>query len=229
MKADSVSYAEQLKVGSEIERILRKYPDIYEEALDSYDRKCLELYQSSCQEYIDMQDVKLKPWQKKVIQMIDSPTERTICWIVGKMGNEGKTFIQKYILQLFGMRRVLKTEINAKKADIAYMLSKDSLTCKDIFLLNLLRSDNELAYGLLENIKDGYLISSKYSSKHLKIKTPNTVLVFSNSYPTTENLSADRWKIYYIHGDDLFESNLSSKNHTSVRSESNSEDERDYC
>ena len=72
------------------------------------------------------------------------------------------------------------------------------LTCKDIFLFNLLRSDTEVAYGLLENLKDGYLISAKYKSKQLKIKTPNTVMVFSNDFPDKPSLSRDRWKIYQI-------------------------------
>ena len=77
------------------------------------------------------------------------------------------------------------------------------MTCKDIFVFNLLRSDTAVAYGLLENLKDGNLISSKYKSKVLKIKTPNTVIVFSNSYPNMDQLSADRWKIYEIVGNDL--------------------------
>ena len=97
----------------------------------------------------------------------------------------------------------MKTEVNTKKADIAYILSKESLTCKDIFLFNLLRSDTDVAYGLLENIKDGYLISSKYRSIPLKIKIPNTVVVFSNSYPEQSQLSVDRWKIFEICGDKL--------------------------
>ena len=120
-----------------------------------------------------------------------------------KPGNEGKTFIQKYIQQQFGGRRVLKTEANSRKADIAYMLTQETLTCKDIFLFNLLRSDLEVTYGLLENIKDGYLVSSKYRSKPLKIQTPNIVIVFSNSFPNMSQLSDDRWRIYEIENDEL--------------------------
>ena len=120
-----------------------------------------------------------------------------------KRCNEGKTFIRKYIQQLFGARHVLKTEANSRKADIAYVLAQETLTCKDIFLFNLLRSDLEVTYGLLENIKDGYLVSSKYRSKPLKIQTPNTVIVFSNSPPLMYKLSADRWRVYKIENDGL--------------------------
>ena len=99
--------------------------------------------------------------------------------------------------------RVLKTELNARKSDVAYMLSQTSLTCKDIFLFNLLRSDAEVAYGLLENIKDGYLVSVKYKTKEVKIKIPNVVMVFSNDYPDEKQLSKDRWEVYTIDDDQL--------------------------
>ena len=196
-------YKKKLKEGELLEKVLRKCPDTMEEALDANEKECLKLYQISCEGSMDMDSVVLKRWQQEVIRLIDIPSERNIYWIVGAQGNEGKTYIQKYIHQLFGSRRVMKTEVNTKKADIAYILSKESLTCKDIFLFNLLRSDTDVAYGLLENIKDGYLISSKYRSKSLKIKIPNTVIVFSNSFPLQSQLSMDRWKIFEICGDKL--------------------------
>ena len=199
----TLEYKEKLKEGEIIEKVLRKCPDTIEEALSSGDKECLKLYQASCETDINTDEVNLKNWQQEVIRLIDTPSNRTIYWIFGEKGNEGKTFIQKYIHKVFGSRRVLKTEINTKKADIAHILSKEFLTCKDIFLFNLLRSDTDVAYGLLENIKDGYLISAKYRSTPLRIKTPNTVIVFSNSLPCVTKLSKDRWIIFEIIGDEL--------------------------
>ena len=198
LEQDTQKYVEKLKEGKQIESILRKHPDIMEEALGDADKEALKLYQSLIEDSIDMESIILKPWQTEVIRIIDNPSERDIYWIIGEKGNEGKTFIQKYIYQHFGTRRVLKSEVNTRKADIAYVLSQASLTCKDIFLFNLLRSDIDVSYGLLENIKDGYLISVKYRSKALKLQTPNTVIVFSNSPPSTDQLSTDRWKIFEI-------------------------------
>ena len=152
--------------------------------------------------------VVLKSWQADVLSFIERPSERFIFWIIGEQGCEGKSFLQNYLHQLFGSRRVLRSELNARKVDVAYTLAKTTLTCKDIFLFNRLRSDIDVAYGVLENLKDGFLISSKYRSKCLKIKTPNTVLVFSNSYPDFYKLSADRWKIYVIDNDKLIEKSL---------------------
>ena len=89
--------------------------------------------------------------------------------ILATSGNEGKTFIQKYIEQHFGTRRVFKGELNTRDLDIGYVLSRESLACKDIFLFNLKRSDTRSAYGVLESLKDGYFVSNKYHSKKLKI------------------------------------------------------------
>ena len=203
MKEASCKYKQKLERGQLIESILKKCPDTIEQALDEADRECLRLYQQSGSESFQMGEVTLKPWQKEVIKFIDEPSERYIYWIVGKKGSEGKTFIQKYIRNLFGSRRVIHSEVNTKKADIAYLLSNETLTCKDIFLFNLLRSDNSVAYGILENVKDGDLISSKYKSKFVKVQTPNTIIVFSNSWPDCDQLSNDRWKVYEIVKDEL--------------------------
>ena len=203
LKEKTRDYEEKLKKGEMLEKILHKYSDIKEEAMDPADKESLKLYQTSCEANMNINAIKLKAWQEKLIKLIDNPSERNIYWIVGEKGNEGKTFIQKYIRQLFGARRVMKLEANTRKVDIAFVLSNDTLTCKDIFLFNLLRSDSVVAYGLLENIKDGYLVSSKYRSKSLKVQTPNTVIVFSNSFPTQSQLSGDRWVIFKICGDEL--------------------------
>ena len=203
MKEASFGYKRKLERGLLIESILKKCPDTIEEALDIRGRECLKLYQQSSAAYFKMEEVVLKPWQEQVIKFIDEPSDRVVYWVVGDKENQGKTFIQNYIRQLYGSRRVLNSEVNAKKNDIAYLLSVEGLTCRDVFLFNLLRSDCDVAYGILENIKDGFLISSKYKSKFVKIQTPNTVIVFSNSLPDCAQLSKDRWKIYKISGDEL--------------------------
>ena len=201
MKKTTQEYNKKLEKGAMIEKILRTCPDIREEALDRNKRHCLKLYQSTQQVKMNTDDIILKPWQKQVLSFVEKPSERTIYWIRGSTGNEGKTFIQKYIYGVYGSRRVIKSEVNLKKADIAYTFTQESLTCKDIFLFNLLRSDEHVSYGFLENIKDGYMISSKYGSKELQIQTPNTVIVFSNHLPIIDNLSDDRWEVYNIQWD----------------------------
>ena len=207
IKRLSRKHNEMIEEGRIIYQILRNEPDTNEAALNFWDAQCLKSYQESAQDYMDMNKVDLKPWQKDVFKLIEDPCDRVVFWILGTSGNEGKTFIQKYIEQHFGTRRVFKGELNARHSDIGYILSRESLACKDIFLFNLKRSDCRWgligAYGVLENLKDGYFVSNKYHSKKLKISTPNCVFVFSNSHPHKAELSQDRWKIFEITGDAL--------------------------
>ena len=53
-------------------------------------------------------------------------------------------------------------------------------------------------YEVLEKIKDGKLLASKYDSKELRIRTPNVVVVFSNDNPKVGELALDRWCIFSI-------------------------------
>ena len=131
---------------------------------------------------------------------IDLPTQRQVIWIVGKKGNEGKTFLQNYIRYFFGDRRVVTTDINGRKKDIADYLTKLPLECKDIFLFNNPASSSEnIAYDLLEAIKDGGILSHKYNTNCLTFKTPNTVVVFSNNHPNQLALKNDRWRKPFHH------------------------------
>ena len=75
----------------------------------------------------------------------------------------------------------------------------------DTFLFNDARSgQSEMrCYEVLENIKDGRAIASKYASDIVRFQTPNVVIVFSNADPDTRQLSKDRWKIFYINKEGL--------------------------
>ena len=61
----------------------------------------------------------------------------------------------------------------------------------------------DVPYTLLEEIKDGQAISTKYDSKVLNFKKPNILIVFSNTQPIITRVSKDRWKIYDITKDKL--------------------------
>ena len=64
-------------------------------------------------------------------------------------------------------------------------------------------------YELLEEIKDGNAVSTKYDSKRLTFKTPNIVLVFSNEQPIITKISKDRWSIFNIVRGDLIKRDMS--------------------
>ena len=84
------------------------------------------------------------------------------------------------------------------------ILSKLPLSTLDTFMFDARSGLSETrCYDVLEKIKDGRSISSKYSSEIIQFKTPNVVIVFSNADPDMTQLSKDRWKVFYINKDGL--------------------------
>ena len=164
----------------------------YEEALDLYKKH---------RRTIDVENVELRPWQQNTLDLLESPTDRDVIWIRGQTGNEGKTWFQTYMQSLLGFENVALLDMKCRASDSLLLLSKLPLINVDMFLFNDVRStssETERCYNLLEMIKDGRAVSSKYLTKTLQFKVPNVVMVFSNEYPDTRKLSNDRWKVYNI-------------------------------
>ena len=152
-------------------------------------------------------EVILRPWQERLVEVM-KPSEREIIWIVDPAGNEGKSWFQKYLKDIHGLR-VFDANIRRSSKCILHILSKEIVSLIDIFLFNVPRSFNmdEFPYEMLEELKDGKAESIKYNSIKLQVNTPNTVLVFSNENPDKERMSNDRWVIYLIGGGVLLHSN----------------------
>ena len=152
--------------------------------------------------------VTLKVWQKVVLNNIE-PSERGILWIVGRSGNEGKSWFQRYLRNLRGSSKVFESSIKKNSDGILHALSKKIVSLIEIFLFNVPRSFNmeDFPYGFIEEIKDGNAVSTKYNSSVLDIKFPNTVVIFSNEFPDSTRMSEDRLTVYSTDGEYLFKDN----------------------
>ena len=203
LELDAAEYKNKLELG----RILyeeAKGREIPEESLRKEFKEAKELYIKH-KRNIDLENVILRPWQESLLQYI-KPTNRDVIWVIGKKGNEGKTWFQDYMESKFGWSKVIAgMDIKLKKSSICHALTKRSLMTTDIFLFDVgkAKTDDGVNYELLEKIKNGRILASKFDSKELKFHTPNTVVVFSNEKPDIKQLSKDRWKIFYIKDDDL--------------------------
>ena len=202
IKVDQLRYEDTKTVGQIVENVM---------LLDKYNIDPMSLRK----EYVKALDVNshktnkndgtvLRPWQQQLLDFI-APSDREIIWVIGQKGAEGKSWFQEYMINYYGSMRVFHSTLNKHSDGILHTLTKKSVSLIDVFIFNMPRSFavENVPYTLLEEIKDGQAISSKYDSKILRFKTPNIVAVFSNELPTTIEMSTDRWKIFKINDDDL--------------------------
>ena len=197
-------YLGKIELGKKITAIIDE-GIIQEESLTKGHKFALDLYRKQRPRF-DITSVHLRPWQKQALQLIDEPSERQVIWITGRQGNEGKSWFQCYTESYFGFNRVARIDLRIKHANVCNVLKKRSLGPIDIFLFDDARSvsgEEHNLYRILEDIKDGQATSSKYDNDNIRFKTPNNVMIFSNRYPQTRNLSRDRWVIYNANQDGL--------------------------
>ena len=149
----------------------------------------------------------LKPWQEQLLKLIGT-SDREIIWICGKAGAEGKSWFQNYLEHYYTPNRVFRSPIDKNKESMLHSLSKKTLSLINVFIFNIPRSFyvDDVPYSLLEDIKDGFAISTKYNSKNLQFRKPNIVILFSNTTPNKKKVSPDRWNIFKIENGNLLNS-----------------------
>ena len=205
MDMHAEEYERKLQLG---EIVYKRAKDcgIPEESLPKEYKEAKDLYVKNKQN-IDVDNVILRPWQEGLLNYI-KPSDREIIWVIGRKGNEGKTWFQEFLASKFGWSRVIcGMDIRMKKSSICHILGKRSLMTTDIFLFDVgkARTEDEMNYELLEHLKNGRTLAAKFDSKELKFHTPNIIIVFSNEKPDVNQMSKDRWKIFHIRDEDLLD------------------------
>ncbi len=191
MKQGISSAYQMLKDGADMLDVAEKFPGMYLKYHNAFDKVARMYRQRQAKDSLKdwAQSKKLKKWQKEALQELKNQSDREVLWIVGRSGNEGKSFLAKHIIgtdNAFYVR-------NGKSGDIAY-----SYEYQKTVVFDFVRSQEErINYGIIEAFKDGMLFSPKYESI-TKIFKPTKVIVFSNFHPNKSELSADRWNIMEI-------------------------------
>ena len=211
LRKENQEYEEKLELGKAIYKILGE-DNLKQESINKVYKEALELYIKQKQS-IDQENTILRPWQEDLLKQIEHPTEREIIWVRGAQCGEGKSWFQEFVESRFGWERVVcGMDIKVKKSSISHALGKRPLTTTDIFLFNVgkAKTFDEVNYEVLEKIKDGRILASKFDSKELKFKTPNVVVVFSNDKPDINQLALDRWLIFSIINGELVDNTKES-------------------
>lgn len=147
----------------------------------------------------DYEKVKWYAWQQDIIDLHDMiPDKRKIYWIVDHTGNNGKSFLARYLVLT---QKVLL--VGGKRQDVFYQVQKrlENEDDPDPFKMVILdvprHGKDHVCYGTLETLKNGLIVSSKYEGGTFVFPIPH-VVVFANHEPDMSMFSADRWVIKFL-------------------------------
>lgn len=139
----------------------------------------------------------LHAWQTKLLARLKEPSdERKILWVYDPDGGAGKTQFCDYVEHVCEMEcQVLQP---MKGADLAHLLVPNM----PIYFFDIPRVSGEhVPWGLIENLKNGRVISGKYQGANKFFRPPH-VVVMSNALPpeTTSQtgFSSDRIDIISV-------------------------------
>jgi hypothetical protein len=139
------------------------------------------------------------PWQQDVINIVaEEPNDRSIYWFWETTGNKGKTELARHLYLKYGNKMIY---VNGKAGDVKCAIAAMN-TKPEIVIFGIPRTSQEyMSYSALEEIKDGIFFSGKYESGMVVYPTPH-VIVLANFAPEKSKLSADRWKVFNIRGEE---------------------------
>lgn len=137
----------------------------------------------------------LRPFQSQLEKLLlQERDDRSIIWICDPSGCKGKSSLCRYLI--YHYEALYLTE--GKKSDLInivynYVVNKDL----KIVLVDVPKSNKNISYKTLEEIKNGIICNTKYETGTQLINPPH-IVVFANFYPDTEQFITDRWVIYGI-------------------------------
>lgn len=159
--------------------------DRIDAVVSKYRQWTKDLFNSVRWKAIPLVDVVLRCWQQTLLDYLAGPPDpRIIIWIYDKGGNSGKSFMVNYLGTNHGAFTTKATAYDA----FAYLYDKERIVCIDYSRETDLKF---VSYRLLEDVKDGHIMSTKYQPVRKRFPSPHTIC-FANGEPNYEKLSADR-------------------------------------
>lgn len=142
----------------------------------------------------EYKNITWKPWQQHILNIIkEGGSNRTINWVYDPIGNNGKTFLRRYIC--LTNEAILA---DGKKENIFYAFKVkciDENKRVNICVMDIPRQNERFVnYGTIEAILDRHLYSGKYEGGEIWLPKM-TVIIFSNFYPDLSECTKDRWNI----------------------------------
>jgi hypothetical protein len=152
---------------------------------------------------LEAEKVIWKPWQQRVIEIIEGPVHpRKVYVVLDPKGGCGKSFLVN-TYGILNRRNVLQLN-NAKKNDMLYVAAMKGsfdtvfIDCDRCGMNDTKEND---VYGAIEALKNGSFISNKYECKQVTNGIPH-MFMFTNELPKFNMLSFDRWVVLFIDDDE---------------------------
>lgn len=188
-RSDLDEFKEAVKSGV---KTMQEIREAHSEVYAKYPRFCLEYMQDHAPEKA-LPDHELFSWQTELKARLDGEADdRTVEFIVDETGNNGKTWFAHWYAQKNERVQVIQP---GKKADMAYCLDP---SIRVLFVDAPRSKQGEYVhYDFLEDVKNGYVFSTKYESRVKQLDNCHVVILM-NEEPDMTKLSLDRYKITTI-------------------------------
>lgn len=181
-RSDLCAVRDMLLSGAAKRAVLDEYPEV----LAKYPRfvdTCIKMAASDSAVKV-LELVPKFEWQANVLSLVASPpSDREILWVYDPVGNHGKTYLSKYLVDSKGAFYCN----GGKSVDVSYSYSGQNIVVFDY----VRDAADYVSYGVIEQIKNGILFSTKYESDVKRFSVPH-VLVFANFRPAEDKFSQDR-------------------------------------
>lgn len=138
-----------------------------------------------------------RPWQKKVMEIVENNNnDRKINWIYDPVGNNGKSYLRRYLCLTNEAILADGKKDNIFNAFKVKCIDEDKRV--NLCVMDIPRQNERFVnYGTIEAIVDRHLYSGKYEGGEIFLPKMN-IIIFSNFYPDTESMTEDRWNIINI-------------------------------
>lgn len=173
---------------------LREIRDQHSDIYARYPRFCLEFIDDHYPRP-SVEQFPLYPWQLSLKEKLEGPADRRkVIFVVDLIGNSGKSWFAHYMTKLLGEDKC-QVLLPGRKADMAYALRMGI----SVLFLDAPRSKQGefIQYDFLEDMKNGYVFSTKYQSRTTYFD-PVHVVVNMNEEPDYTKLSIDRYEVIHL-------------------------------
>ncbi|QBC74520.1 satellite replication initiator protein [Subterranean clover stunt alphasatellite 2] len=183
-----------IKRGSHKRKLMERFEEDGEEmkiADPSLYRRCLSRKMAEEQRCSSEWNYDLRPWQEEVMHLLEEePDYRTIIWVYGPAGNEGKSTFARHLSLKDGWGYLP----GGKTQDMMHLVTAEP---KNNWVFDIPRVSSEYVnYGVIEQVKNRVMVNTKYEPCVMRDDNhPVHVIVFANVLPDLGKLSEDRIKI----------------------------------